>query len=83
MSKELNMKKITTPILLHLLEKELAFPLLFILRCKLTLNRFKQSIDNKFPKEFVDMTALPLWVYINLKQKIGERKAFEKPEYRI
>jgi hypothetical protein len=77
MSKEFDLKNITTPILLYLLKDELAFPLLFIAKCKLTVNRFKKRIDRKFPKEFVDMTALPVWVYINLKQKIGQRKAFE------
>ncbi|HNY50511.1 MAG TPA: L-2-amino-thiazoline-4-carboxylic acid hydrolase [Smithella sp.] len=77
MSKEFDLKKITTPILLHLLKDELAFPLLFIAQCKLTVNRFKKRIDRKFPKEFVDMTALPVWVYMKLKQKIGQRKAFE------
>ena len=77
MAKEFDLKNITTPILLYLFKDELAFPLLFIAKCKLTVNRFKKRIDRKFPKEFVDMTALPVWVYINLKQKIGQRKAFE------
>jgi len=77
MAKEFDLKNITTPILLHLLKDELASPLLFIAKCKFTVKRFKKRIDRKFPKEFVDMTALPIWVYINLKQKIGQHKAFE------
>lgn len=77
MSKEFNMKRITQPILLHLLRDEIVFPLLFILKCKLTLKQFKKKIHEKFPQEFIEMTALPCWVYINLKQKIGEKKAFE------
>ena len=31
----------------------------------------------KFPQDLIDLAALPLWVYINLKQKIGQRQAFE------
>ncbi len=72
-----DMKKITTPLLLHMLGKELRFPRLFLLMRKLTLNRFKKTIDPRFPCELVDLAALPAWVYLNLKQKIGQRKAFE------
>ncbi|MEN6508449.1 MAG: hypothetical protein ABFD63_06690 [Smithella sp.] len=38
MAKEFDLKNITIPILLYLLKDELAFPLLFIAKCKLTLN---------------------------------------------
>jgi hypothetical protein len=37
MASEFNMKKVTTPLLLYMLERELRFPRLFLLRCKLTL----------------------------------------------
>lgn len=77
MKREFDLKKITTPLLLHLLKDEMALPLAFILKCKLTLGRFKKTIDQKFPQEFIEMTALPLWIYLNLKQNIGKRKAFE------
>ncbi|MEN6472465.1 MAG: L-2-amino-thiazoline-4-carboxylic acid hydrolase [Syntrophaceae bacterium] len=77
MPRELNMKKITTPVLVHLLKDEIAFPLAFMLKCRLTLGRFRKGIDARFPREFVELTALPLWVYLNLKKTIGERKAFE------
>jgi hypothetical protein len=76
-SSDMDIKKITTPILIHMLRREFRFPLLFMLRCKLTLGRFKRTIDPRFPKELVDLAALPLWVYINLKKRIGEKKAFE------
>ena len=72
-----DMKKITTPLLLHMLGKELRFPLLFLLRCRLTLNRFKKTIDSGFARELVDLAALPAWVYLNLRDKLGQRKAFE------
>ena len=44
---------------------------------KLTLNRFNKTVDAKFPHELVDLVALPAWVYLGLKKKIGKCKAFE------
>jgi L-2-amino-thiazoline-4-carboxylic acid hydrolase len=76
-SGEMDMRKVTTPILLHMLRNELRFPFLFMLRCKLTVGRFKRTIEPRFPKELIELAALPLWVYINLKRRIGEKKAFE------
>lgn len=72
-----DMKKVTTPLLLHMVGKELRFPRWFLLRCKLTLGRFKESIDKRFPRELIDLAALPAWVYLNLKQRIGQDRAFE------
>jgi L-2-amino-thiazoline-4-carboxylic acid hydrolase len=73
----MDLRKITTPILAHLLAKDMRFPTLFLLRCKLTVGRLKKRIDTKFPRELIDIAALPLWVYINLKEKIGQQRAFE------
>jgi hypothetical protein len=73
----MDLKKVTTPILLHMLRSEFRFPLLFMLRCKLTVGRFKRTIDPRFPSDLIELGALPLWVYINLKKKIGQKKAFE------
>ena len=53
------------------------FPIFFLLRCKLTVHRLKRKIDPRFPQELIDLAALPLWVYINLKRKIGQQQAFE------
>ena len=72
-----DMKKVTTPLLLHLLGQELRFPRLFLLQRKLTLPRFKKTIAPRFPKELIDLAALPAWVYLTLREKIGRRKAFE------
>lgn len=77
MAPEFDMKKVTTPLLLHMLGKELRFPRLFLLLRKLTLGGFKKTIDRRFPRELIDLAALPAWVYLNLKKKIGQRKAFE------
>ncbi|HZV21244.1 MAG TPA: hypothetical protein VE986_06825 [Hyphomicrobiales bacterium] len=76
-SGQMDMRKLTTSILLHMLSNEFRFPLLFLLRCKLTVGSFRKTIDPGFPKELIDLAALPLWVYINLKKKIGQKKAFE------
>src|SRR3974390_2238544 len=73
----MDMKKVTTPILLHMLRSEMRFPILFILRCKLTVGRFRRTIDPRFPKDLLALAALPLWVYINMKKRIGQHKAFE------
>ena len=77
MAPEFDMKKVTTPLLLHMLSKELRFPRLFLLLRRLSLNRFKKTIDKRYPQELIDLAALPAWVYLNLKKNIGQRKAFE------
>ena len=76
-SGDMDMKKVTMPILLHMLRNEMRFPFLFILRCKLTVGGFKKTIDPRFPKDLIHLAALPLWVYINMKKRIGPHKAFE------
>jgi hypothetical protein len=53
------------------------FPRLFMLKCRLTVGQLKTRIDPRFPKDFVELVALPAWVYLNLKEKIGQRKALE------
>src|SRR5688572_6164265 len=77
MAPEFDMKKVITPLLLHMLRKELRFRGLFLLRCVLTLGRFRKTIDKRFPGEFIDLAALPAWIYMNLRNRIGQRKAFE------
>ena len=77
MAAAFDMKKITTPLLLHMIGKEIRFPRLFLLQCQLTHGRFKRTIDPRFPRELIDLAALPVWVYLNLKKKIGQHRAFE------
>src|SRR6266436_8361538 len=74
---QLDLRKITTPILLHLLRGKIRFPWLFLVKCKLTANRFKKTIDPHFPAKMVDMCALSLWVYINLKMYFKQKTAYE------
>jgi L-2-amino-thiazoline-4-carboxylic acid hydrolase len=75
--RDFDARQVTGPILVHLLRREMRFPRLFLSRCALTVGRFKSRIDQRFPKELVELTALPLWVYINLKKRIGQQRAFE------
>lgn len=77
MPSKLNLRTITTPLLIGLLRDELRFPRLFMLKCSLTVGQFKKKIDPRFPKDLIDLAALPLWVYLNLKEKLGQHKAFE------
>ena len=77
MAVEFDMRRITSPLLLHMLREELRFPRVFLLLRKLTVGRFKKTIDKRFPRALIDLAALPLWVYIGLKEKIGQHKAFE------
>ena len=72
-----DLRKVTTPLLIALLEQEMRFPRLFMLKCKLTVGQLKRRIDPRFPPEFVELTALPIWVYLNLKEKIGQPQALE------
>jgi L-2-amino-thiazoline-4-carboxylic acid hydrolase-like protein len=73
----MDLRKITTPILTYLLRPDMRFPTLFLIRCKLMVGRLRRRIDPRFPQELIDIATLPLWIYINLKKKLGERRAFE------
>lgn len=74
---DLPLKKIASPVLLHLLRGRIRFPRIFLLRCRLGLGRFARTIDRRFPDELVELAALPIWIYINLKRRLGQATAFE------
>src|SRR6266496_3755936 len=77
MTDDFDLRKVTSPLLVHLIGKELRNPRLFLWRCALTVGRFKRRIDPSFPRELVELAALPIWVYLHLKGRIGQPKAFE------
>ena len=77
MTARFDMKQVTTPLLVHMLGQEMRFPRIFLLMRKLTLPGFRKSIDARFPAELVKLAALPAWVYLGLREKVGPRKAFE------
>lgn len=64
-------------VVLGVLEAYLARPLLFLIGTAITLGRFKRKIPKSFPPEFVDMVALPTWLYMRLRDRLGAEKAFE------
>ncbi len=75
---DMDMKKLTTPLLRHLLQGKIRFPTLFLLRCRLTVGKFKRQIDPAvFPEELIDLAGLPVWVYLHLKKKLGQERALE------
>lgn len=73
----MDLGKLTTPVLLHLMQGRVRFPRLFLLRCKLTAHRLKRTLDGRFPAELVEQCALPVWVYLNLRDALGQQKAYE------
>ena len=74
----MNLLRITSPILVELLRKsEVHFPEVFLVWCRLTVGRLKRRTGPTFPAELVDLAILPIWVYINLKDRIGQHKAVE------
>ncbi|OOM79053.1 hypothetical protein CLPUN_17800 [Clostridium puniceum] len=77
MKKDFDLTKVTTPILLELLKDEIPSPECFLKECKLSLPNFENTIDKKFPIDLIKFISMPLWVYINLKNKLGPEKAFE------
>ncbi len=58
MTPEFDMKQVTTPLLLHMLGKELRFPRVFLLLCRFTLGRFKKTIDQRKAFEIVRVALL-------------------------
>ena len=73
----MDLKRLTIPILLHLMKGRVRFPRLFLLRCKLTLGPLKSRLRDRFPADLIEQCALPVWVYLELKRAIGQPKAYE------
>lgn len=49
----------------------------FLLQTVLTLGRFKKGLPKELEKDFVDVTALQTWMYLRLKERVGQEKAYE------
>jgi hypothetical protein len=62
---------------LGILQGYLKHPLWFLLTTVLTLSRFKQQLPTDLPLDFVQLTALQMWMYQRLKARIGQAKAYE------
>jgi hypothetical protein len=51
-------------------------PLGFLMGTALTLGRFKKSLPKGLPKDFVELFAYPTWIYMRLKERLGQEEAF-------
>lgn len=52
-------------------------PLWFLLSTLLTLPGFKKQLPGDVPREFVEITALQTWMYMRLKERVGQETAYE------
>lgn len=52
-------------------------PLAFLMGTVLTIGHFKKRLPKDLPKDFVELFAFPTWLYIRLKERLPQQKAFE------
>ena len=64
-------------MVLSILQGYIKNPVWFLLSTLLTLPKFKKQLPKDLPKEFVEVTALQTWMYIRLKERLGQKKAYE------
>lgn len=62
---------------LGILQGYLKHPLWFLLTTVLTLPSFKKQLPPDLPHDFVQVTALQTWLYLRLKDRIGQAQAYE------
>ena len=70
-------KPATFLIMLGVLKGYINNALFFLIKTKLTFNKFKKSFRIELPKDFVNEYAFIAWLYISLSTKTGKEKAFE------
>ena len=64
-------------ILLGMLKGYINNPILFLIKSKMLFKKFKNNIKLDLPKDFIETTGFVAWLYIRLREKIGQEKAFE------
>ena len=62
---------------LGILQGYLRHPVWFLLTTVVTLPRFKRRLPPDLPRDFVQITALQTWMYLRLKERVGQEKAYE------
>lgn len=62
---------------LGILQGYLKNPFRFFIATILTLPKFRKQIEADFPPEFIRATALQTWMYIRLKNQLGQERAYE------
>ncbi len=65
------------PIAYGILKGYIKRPLLFLLGTVLTMPSFKRRISKDLPEDFIKTVALQGWLYIRLKERLGQEKAYE------
>ena len=64
-------------ILLGVLKGYLVNPLWFLIKSKITFKKFKKGIKLDLPEDFINSSGFLAWLYIRLRNDIGQEKAFE------
>jgi hypothetical protein len=64
-------------ILIGVLKGYIRNPIGFVIRAKLTFKTFKRTISLELPEDFIDSTGFIAHLYIRLKRRVGQEKAFE------
>lgn len=75
--KPFNYMVVLEPVVLHLLDGEIEDPQSFLTGCKETFSKCEEMAKDKFPLDLIRFIGMPLWMYINMKEKLGQEKAFE------
>jgi len=70
-------KPATSLILIGVLKGYVKNPIGFLIKTKLTFNKYKKRIQLELKMDFIDSTGLIAWIYIRLCDRIGKEKAFE------
>lgn len=64
-------------ILLGVLKGYLKNPLWFLIRSKISFRTFKKKIDSDLPADFIETAGFLAWLYLRLKERVGQEDAFE------
>lgn len=64
-------------ILIGVLKGYIKNPIGFLIKSKISFKKFRENIKLDLPRDFVDTTSFVAWIYLRLKEKIGQEKAFE------
>ncbi|HOP03384.1 MAG TPA: L-2-amino-thiazoline-4-carboxylic acid hydrolase [Tenuifilaceae bacterium] len=64
-------------ILLGVLKGYLNNPIWFLIQSKITFKKIRRGINLEFSEEFINTSGFMAWLYIRLREKIGQEKAFE------
>lgn len=70
-------RAVTKAALIQLLKGRVKAPRLFLVWRALTVGRFRKSLESNFPGPLLDVAALPIWIYLGLRERIEQAQAFE------